>query len=402
MDPLANAAEHANLIPPINTTKPADLLKRVIFRAGRMVTIKQAAVNEGLLDCIRLLRVKFDALQDQTNGITGMVAAETAAVESAVRTELAGVQLHLAQARTHDALFQSQQSGVMQRMRVLEASLEEARKELAAVRAERDADRQAQRAQESLVAMFLREARRSLPEKPDTEALAELPTGDDELYEALEDAFRGSFHDIKERLRVYLPDVEAVATSGRVIDVGTGRGEWLELLAEAGIEAYGIDTNAMAVERCRERGVKVVHGDALEHLAGLPDGSVAALTGFHLAEHLEFDVLVELVDQASRVLAPGGILLLESPNPMNLSVGAAFFYVDPTHKRPLHPRLLEFVMSTRGFDGIEVRYLHESEPIQVPVESADVMRGLQPFVDQLNDLLFGAQDFAVIGRRVAA
>lgn len=400
-DPLAAAAEHANITPAVRAGTRLAPLKKAVIRAGRVVTERQIAFNEGVLDSIRLLRVKVDGLQEQLHGLRGVFGTESAALENALRAELAAVQMSITDARTHAALVESQQRGVMERMRALESGLQDTRKALAEAQRENEVARQSQRAEESLVALFLREVRRTLPEKADLGTLAELPTGDDELYVALEDAFRGSFHDIKERLRVYLPDIEFAAKSGRVVDLGTGRGEWLELLAEAKIDAYGIDTNAASVERCRQRDLKVVHGDALEHLAGLPDASVAAITGFHLAEHLEFDALVELIDQASRVLVPGGILLLESPNPLNLSVGAAFFYIDPTHKRPLHPQLLEFVMSTRGFDTIEVRKLHTSEPIQLPQESADIMRGLQPFVDQLNDLLFGAQDFAVIGRRVA-
>ena len=402
IDPLAAAAQHANVTPAVLPGARLAPLKKAVIKAGRFVTERQIAFNEGVLDSIRLLRFKVDEIQQQVNGLRGAFSNGSAALETSLRSELADIQLSLSESRTQDALDRSQQRGVIDKVRALEAQLEQTRKELEAARRERDADRQGQRAQESLVALFLREARRSLPDKPDLATMAELPTGDDELYEALEDAFRGTFHDIKERLRVYLPDIEAAARSGRVIDVGTGRGEWLELLSEAGIDAYGIETNAMAVERCQQRDLKVVHADALVHLAGLPDASVAAVTGFHLAEHLEFDVLVELIDQAARVLEPGGLLLLESPNPMNLAVGAAFFYVDPTHKRPLHPRLLEFLLSARGFDGVEVRYLHGQEPIAVPHESEDVMRGLRPFVDQLNDLLFGAQDYAVLGRRVRA
>lgn len=397
VDPLASAAEHADL-----ALRPGTRLasaKRLVLRAARLVTDRQVAYNRGVIDSIRLLREQVDQVGRQ---VAGLHDADTGVTES-LRSHLSGVQLELTETRTQVALLQSQLSGITEMMRRLETRLNQKQDELTLLRRDQESARQRERAQHSLVELFLREVRRSLPSKPEPEALAELPTGADDLYEALEDTFRGSFHEIKERLRVYLPDVNGgVASSGQVVDVGTGRGEWLELLKENGIDAYGVDTNPAAIERCRLRDLKVVHGDAVDHLAGLPGGSIAALTGFHIAEHLEFDTLIDLIDQAARVLVPGGLLILESPNPLNLSVGAAYFYVDPTHQRPLHPKLLEFLLSARGFESVEIRYLHPSHPLALPQESDDAVRGLQPFVDQLNALLFGAQDFAVVGRRVVA
>lgn len=399
VDPLASAAEHADLALPGGGRLP--FLKRAIGRVGRLVTDKQVAYNRGVIDSIVLVRGQLEQVGAQMAGLRDQMGGEASSITGTVRSEMAGLRLEVNEARTSAALAESQLNGITEMMRRLETRLNHTDEAVALLRRAQETSEQRDRAQQSLVDLFLREVRRSLPAKPAPETLAQLPSGSDDLYEALEDTFRGSFHDIKDRLRVYLPDIEAVASSGQVIDVGTGRGEWLELLREAGVDAYGVDTNAAAVERCQRRDLKVVHGDAVDHLAGLPDGSVAALTGFHIAEHVEFDALVELVDQAARVLVPGGLLLLESPNPLNLSVGAAYFYIDPTHKRPLHPKLLEFLLSARGFDSVEVRYLHPSLPLQLPQETDDAMRGMRPLVDQLNQLLFGAQDFAVLGRRVS-
>ncbi|MDQ4070485.1 MAG: methyltransferase domain-containing protein, partial [Actinomycetota bacterium] len=388
-DPLASAAQHANLALPAGTRFSS--VKRLIVRLGRIVTDRQVAYNLGIVDSIVLLRNRLDQMGSQLSVLQEIVAGDASSDGGTVRSEFARLQLDVTEARTQAALVETQLSGITEMMRRLETRLNQTQDGLTLLRREQEASNQRQRAQQSLVELFLREVRRSLPKPPAPEALAELPSGSDDLYEALEDTFRGSFHDVKERLRAYLPDVEAVAATGQVIDVGTGRGEWLELLREAGIDGYGIDTNASAVERCRRRDLKVVHGDALEHLAGLPDASVAAVTGFHLAEHLEFDTLVDLIDHAARVLVPGGLLLLESPNPTNVAVGAAYFYVDPTHKRPLHPQLLEFLMAARGFDDVEVRYMHPSMPLQLNQETDDAIRGLQPLIDQLNELLFGPQ-----------
>ncbi|HZU76734.1 MAG TPA: class I SAM-dependent methyltransferase, partial [Dehalococcoidia bacterium] len=162
----------------------------------------------------------------------------------------------------------------------------------------------------------------------------------DGFYEGFERRFRGSREEIRSRLADYLPDVASLTQSGGVVlDIGPGHGEWLELLREHGVAAYGVDTNERFVALGRERGLDVRHEDAIAHLQGLEPQSLAAVTVFHVIEHLGFDQAVELVDQCLRALRPGGTLLIETPNPLNLRVGAAEFWIDPTHLRPMHPQL---------------------------------------------------------------
>jgi O-antigen chain-terminating methyltransferase len=112
---------------------------------------------------------------------------------------------------------------------------------------------------------------------------------------------------------------------------------------------------------CLERGLNVVSVDALAHLVSLPSGSLLAVTGFHIAEHLPFDTLQSLFAQAIRVLVPGGLLILETPNPENLLVGSANFYIDPTHQRPLPSQLLSFLAEYRGFSPVRLLRLQEEE-----------------------------------------
>ena len=188
---------------------------------------------------------------------------------------------------------------------------------------------------------------------------------------------------------------------GRVLDLGTGRGEFLDVMAEAGIDAYGVDSNSVAVSRCLERGLDVVLDDALRHLEKLPESYLAAITAFHVVEHLPFEEVVGLVDHAVRVLRPGGLLIFETPNPSNLVVGASSFYLDPTHRRPMPPPLLHFALWARGFDPIEVRYLNPPpERLELPAELGEQGALLQPVVDRLNELLFSPNDYCVIGHRV--
>lgn len=222
------------------------------------------------------------------------------------------------------------------------------------------------------------------------------------LYADLEDTFRGSRAEIRARLEPYVPDIEAIGSPGTVIDVGCGRGEWLELLADRGIDAYGLDLNPVSVDECTARGLDARRGDAVAHLDGLPEASVAAVTGFHIAEHLPLEDLLALIDAALVALVPGGALILETPNCTNLTVGASSFYLDPTHIKPLHPQLLEFLCRQRGFADVEVRYLHPRKATDDP-SRAGRQDGLPPgLAEELDWALFGPMDYAVIATKTPA
>ena len=216
----------------------------------------------------------------------------------------------------------------------------------------------------------------------------------DEFYVALEERFRGSRDEVMALQRPYLDDLASLAgQTVPLVDIGSGRCEWLELLRERGIPAYGIDTNAFMAEIGRSRGLDVRTGDAVAHLEALPEGSVSAVTAFHLVEHLETPAVMRLLDAALAALRPGGWLLLETPNPTNLIVGAAAFYLDPTHLRPVHPQLLGFIVEERGFTKVETRYLHPSREGALQSELDGDL------ADDIRWALFGPQDYAVIARK---
>ena len=255
--------------------------------------------------------------------------------------------------------------------------------------------------QERRISLFLDEARRCLPDTFSQEELQGFVREKghllDSLYVTFEDKFRGTREEIKERLRVYL-DVIRGADAGTgehpVLDIGCGRGEWLELLRDEGISAYGVDLNDSLARQCRERGLRVEIGDALSFLRALPEGELGAITGFHIIEHLPMDMLLELYGEAVRVLRPGGVAIFETPNPQNLLVGACNFYADPTHKRPLYPETQQFFLEYRGFSRVELKYLHPHEPAaRLPEAEAPELAA------RLNDLLSCARDYAVIGYR---
>ena len=185
---------------------------------------------------------------------------------------------------------------------------------------------------------------------PNSPPSAREPVIDDLLYLAIEDRFRGNPAEIRNRQERYLPFLPAVVDDTHpLLDLGCGRGEWLQVLADAGIPARGLDANVGCVEECRVAGLTADVGDLVDTLAGSDDHSLGAISMFHVAEHLPFGVLADVLEQCARVLVPGGLLILETPNALNLRVAAINFWLDPTHVRPLHPELLHLLAERGGF-----------------------------------------------------
>lgn len=182
----------------------------------------------------------------------------------------------------------------------------------------------------------------------------------DAFYLAFENQFRGDREEIRERLQVYVPFVKkakARTKDASVIDVGCGRGEWLELLSENKYEARGVDTNLCMVEECRSRGLAVDCLDAIAYLRDLSPLTITAITGFHIVEHLTFSELYELFQETFRVLRKGGLAIFETPNPECIKVPTYSFYLDPTHRNPIPQELLCFAAKDAGFKRTQVKRL---------------------------------------------
>ncbi|MHC5745177.1 MAG: class I SAM-dependent methyltransferase [Nostoc sp.] len=250
--------------------------------------------------------------------------------------------------------------------------------------------------QKRIIALFLEEARRRLPEPFNQQQVQNFINEDqhllDAFYVAFEDQFRGSREQIGNRLKVYLPLIEEAKVgtpNSPILDVGCGRGEWLELLRESGYTAKGIDMNRVMQEQCQARKLDVLESDVIAYLQSLPDDSLGAVTGFHIIEHLEFPVLIKLLEEVVRVLKTEGIAIFETPNPKNLVVGACNFYSDPTHRNPVFPETIQFCLSFKGLSNVQLMYLNpvEDSPFDKPdIESLT-----------LNNWFFGSRDYAVIG-----
>lgn len=203
------------------------------------------------------------------------------------------------------------------------------------------------------------------------------------FYHEFEANFRGSRQEIMARLEVYIAFLKPLIGGDerpQLIDVGCGRGEWLEITGAIGMDAHGVDLDEGMLQDCWDRGLSAEKTDAIAYLASLPDNSQSVVSGFHIAEHLPFEALQSLIGHALRVLKPGGLLIVETPNAENISVGTLSFHMDPTHVRPLPPGLLSFLPRFHGFHRAKVLRLQENRTLSQTenVRLIDVFEGVSP------------------------
>jgi len=249
----------------------------------------------------------------------------------------------------------------------------------------------------------LRALRASLAAPPPAEvARAAERAATDSAYTAFENRFRGSREEIRRRLEEY---VELFRDASPVVDLGCGRGEFLEALAAAGVGARGVEANANAASECRAKGLDVTGGDLLDFLAAQADGALGGVFAAQVAEHLPPPVLTRLLAESHRVLRRGGLLLLETVNPRSV-VGFLEVYIrDLTHERPLHPETLSFLAAAAGFTDVRTEMRSPVAPdgrLQpVPAEGLPprAAASLNENVERLNALLYGPLEYALLARR---
>ncbi len=224
----------------------------------------------------------------------------------------------------------------------------------------------------------------------------------DESYMDFEDANRGSEEDILQRLSFYLSKLSGLKTSPKsyILDVGCGRGEFLQLLADNDFHAKGIDSNKIAVKHAKAKGFSVKCTDLFTELERLKPESLAAISAFHVIEHLPFNMMYRFIELAYTRIKPDGLLLLETPNALNLRVAACEFYRDPTHIRPVHPSTLEYIVKQVGFSSIAFDFLHPfPDDDSLTTKSKSFSKPETRNFSLLNDLILGCRDCAAVATK---
>jgi O-antigen chain-terminating methyltransferase len=248
------------------------------------------------------------------------------------------------------------------------------------------------------------------PSGPPADARPSIGSGvtvDSYKYVGFENRFRGDPAEIARRQADYIADF---AGARDVLDVGCGRGEFLELLRQAGVDARGLDLNHEMVEVCRARGLAADEGDALGYLSSQPDASLGGLFAAQVVEHLEPSYLMRTLDAAYHALRPGSRIVLETINP---ACWFAFFesYIrDLTHVRPIHPETLQYLLTASGFQRVEIRYRSpypdrdKLQPIVLGRDATpEALAAADTFnanVDRINRLLFTYLDYAAVATRL--
>ena len=220
-------------------------------------------------------------------------------------------------------------------------------------------------------------------------------------YAGFERRFRGHPDDVRAaQLERYGALLEG---PGPVVDVGCGRGELLQALAARGTSVVGVEPNPAMAAQARDRGVEVHEVLGAAYLRGVDDDSLQAVVAFHVAEHLQVDDLIELMELAAAKLRPGGVLVLETPNPVAFWTLHNSYVLDPTHVWPLHPELLRFLAEGAGFKEVDLRFYAPADSHWVaPLAADDAPPALRAELDavfsRLNGQLFGPQDYALVAR----
>ena len=211
-------------------------------------------------------------------------------------------------------------------------------------------------------------------------------------YFDFENHFRGSIESIKKAQEAYLPYFR---DKKNVLDIGCGRGEFLSLMQDNGINAVGVDIYEPYVDYCNMKGLRAVCGDGVKYLSQC--GEVDGIFLGQVVEHLKIGQITELCSAAYEKLTEGGCIVIETPNPTSLAIYTNAFYIDPSHVKPVHPLTMKYCLEKAGFKNTEIIYTESSRPQQTipPLE----IEGAESFNEAMNHVsavLYGSQDYAVI------
>ncbi len=234
--------------------------------------------------------------------------------------------------------------------------------------------------------------------------LLEKPTIDslDDTYQInyleFEHRFRGKYGDIKKQQSQFLKYYNGCKN---VLDIGCGRGEFLNFLVESGVGCYGLDINTDLIDYAKQNGLTVINSDALSHLLTLKDESLDGIFMSHVVEHIEPYELLAVLKQSYQKLQKGKYIIISTPNPRSLSIFYNSFYMDLTHTKPLHPYTLDFILKGIGFSEVKTKYMYPV-PAEMALKRLKDTAGnkiMNDNIDKLNEVLFGPQDYSIIAKK---
>jgi SAM-dependent methyltransferase len=211
------------------------------------------------------------------------------------------------------------------------------------------------------------------------------------LYTELKENLLGKREDVLARRRIYISEIKTavgVTKQSAVLDIGSGHGEFLEMLRANGLAGVGVELDASLVATCKERGLDATEADAFDYLARLLPATLASVSALHIAEHLPFERLHAFLEAVYRALAPGGLLLIETPNPDNLVVAAGQFYLDPTRRHPLPSETMSFLVKTCGFVDPKI--------VALPSVSHPHRAYEDPMLAFLQEKIYCTQDYGLL------
>ncbi len=240
---------------------------------------------------------------------------------------------------------------------------------------------------------------KSIDEGVDYEKLEKLKDIKEELsvyqYSDFEKRFRGSEEDVSNKLKKYLPHFESI---NAILDVGCGRGEFLKLLRDQGKDCEGIDISVSMLKEAEQEGIDCHKSDAIEFLKNKPENTYGGIFSAQVIEHFEPLYLINFVKESFRVLKKGGIVILETINPLSLFALSNIYFLDITHQKPLHPEYMRYLVETSGFDNVEIIYGEEPDErlVELPVEN-EIALQFNTNVDKLNKILYSSTIYAVKG-----
>lgn len=219
----------------------------------------------------------------------------------------------------------------------------------------------------------------------------------DNFYIEFENLYRGTEKEIRDKQTPYLKFFKGKSIDYKkkpVIDIGSGRGEFVQLLKKNGIRGVGVDLSEAMTQSALDKGLEAINDDAIAYIANQKSNSVGGVIGFHIAEHIPFEDLMYLIGESYRVLVKGGSLVLQTPNPESLYVGAYTFHFDPSHLKPIPPALMHFMAKYKGFDEVDIE---RSAPLLSTEEIKKISKN--PHIVDMAEKIYGPRDYSLVATK---